>query len=67
MNLRDLGINSNYKKEGYKQDKAGMHWSVGTERNAMKLYPAYISLTERKEWTCGAEERNSLKNTAAYF
>jgi|TARA_R110002124_G_scaffold136576_6_gene299472 hypothetical protein len=49
MNLRDLSTNSNYIKEGYKQDRAGMQWSVGTERKAMKLYSAYISLTERKE------------------
>jgi hypothetical protein len=49
MNLRDLSSNSNYGKEGYKQDRAGMQWSVRTERKAMKLYPAYISLTERKE------------------
>jgi hypothetical protein len=30
-----------------KQDR--LEWSVGTERKGMKLYPAYISLTERKE------------------
>ncbi|MFH6959586.1 hypothetical protein ACHRV1_19495 [Flavobacterium aquidurense] len=44
-----MSTNSNYKKEGYKQDRAGMQWSVGTERKVMKLYPDYISLTERKE------------------
>ncbi|NRS87763.1 hypothetical protein HNQ02_000670 [Flavobacterium sp. 7E] len=34
-----MSNNSYCKKEGYQLDKAGMQWSVGTERNEMKLYP----------------------------